>query len=52
MRISAHKKEFCNTITRRRKIRGFSRKKRVSLHDTRMRGKVQKCTKMQTKKEV
>ena len=35
---------------RRRKVRENSSKKRVSLHDTRARGKVQKCTEMHTKK--
>ncbi len=47
-----NKKEFCNTIMRRRKVRENSSKKRVSLHDTRARGKVQKCTEMHNKKEV
>lgn len=35
---------------RRRKVRENSSKKRVSLHDTRARGKVQKCTEMHTQK--
>lgn len=33
MRKSAHKKEFCNTIMRRRKIRENSSKKRILQHD-------------------
>lgn len=34
-----------------RKSRESSSKKGISLHDTRMRGKVQKCTEMHTKKK-
>ena len=49
LKLSGHG-EFCNTIMRRRKIRENSSKKRISLHDTRMRGKVPKCTEMHTKK--
>lgn len=46
-----HKKEFCYTVMRGKKIRENSSKKGVSLHDTRAKGKVQKCTEMHTKKE-
>lgn len=60
MRKSAHKKEFYLLNVAKSGIKRVlqhdnaqeenSREKRVSLHDTRARGKVQKCTEMHTKK--